>query len=94
MGYIRKNGKVVGYTASPDDTPDNNDSDQQNIEKVQCNISSEETTSENESFFSGYFTREDRMKFPQRGHIPGSLRDGKVVTNPGLRNTGWQPDDE
>ena len=44
---------------------------------------------------SGYYTTEKRLNDPPRGHIPGNVyhRDGKIVTNPGLRHTGENPDE-
>lgn len=49
---------------------------------------------ESEQEGSGPFTAEDRRKWPMPGHIPGSNRDGKIVTNPGLSHTGFNPDEE
>lgn len=42
-----------------------------------------------------FFTQEDRLEYPNAGHIPGSFfaKDGKVVTNPGLRHTGYRPEE-
>jgi len=96
MGAKYKNGKLVGYDASPDDpTP-------VQLEKagVDESIRIKQTPDEADPLEvhsnSALFTAEDRTSFPRRGHIPGSIfaPDGKVVTNPGLRKTDFAPGDD
>lgn len=92
MGYIKKNGKIIGYSATPSDpspNPANVGSGQPTQSRSQGRLAEEATQDQD----LNYFEQMEPGKFP-RGHIPGSNRDGKIVTNPGLRNTGWLPTDD
>ena len=94
MGYVRdRNGKIVGYEASPDDPPDAN---QGKEETGGAGQKADDLDSQGERDSSDFFTPEDRARYPRRGHIPGSIfaPDGKIVTNPGLRETDFTPGDD
>ena len=96
MGYKKRNGKVVDHVATPDDlSPNVKGSAPDLVENVPIESVDPKKTDHVEQN-SNYFTAADRSKWPRRGHTPGSVfgGDGKVVTNPGLRQTGWSPDDE
>lgn len=96
MGFILRNGKVVGYESTPDDMPPKvKGSALGLVEIVPIELVDPKKTDHVEEN-SDYFTAADRSKCTRHGHIPGSVfgGDGKIVTNPGLRQTGWRPDDE
>jgi len=95
MKLIKRKGKIVGCQATPDDEPTDHDCNkpERDEDKPVEYLDQEEKDSEEQS--SGLFTAEDRLKYSPRGHIPGSVsrRDGKIVTNPGLRHTGENPNE-
>ncbi len=63
------------------------DSESDQIPKLSVNNSSTDDASKKEL----ESLLKESSDWPQGGHIPkqGFFKDGKIVTKPGLRNTGW-----
>jgi hypothetical protein len=95
MKIIRRGRKIVMREFTPDDEPPKNalEPEQDSSDQVISTHDDEEIINEESS---GYSSIDDYSEYPQRGHIPGNkfVHDGKIVTNPGLRDTGWVPTDD